>query len=306
MTINFAFISSHDNRIQCLLNNIYNNNIKNNVKNKRIKNCAIMKVYLTKQNNNLYYKIKMIYEGEIDTKLEDAQTFWTLNDFNANYKQYLYNQEIIDVLYKNKLTIFIIRHGKGIHNINMKERKILGIKDLFASFFTLNNNYSLSHPFFDANLTSIGIQQAINAGNALKIYLLKKYNKNNISDILNNNYIICASKLYRTRQTIAYVMSQLINNMNIIILPCINEVSVIEKNGVCNNNNFKDRLAYENQTNCNIKEKRADNKKCLDIIIKKNINNNINIDWSYYDKINNNDSCINQNIIETVINFIKN
>jgi len=290
MTINFAFISSHDNRIQCLLNSLL-----------RLKNCAILKVSLIdyKSNNN-YYKIKMIYEGEIEGEIEGekADTFWILKSFNKNYNYNIYNKDISKFLFKNQLTIFIIRHGQGIHNIDINKRKILEIKDFFSSFFTLNNNYNINHQFFDANLTSIGIKQSINAGKVLKQYLLKKYKVNNINQILNNNYIICASKLYRTQQTILYIMSEIINinNIKIFILPCINEISIIDNNGMCSNNNFKDRLSYENQTLCDNKNKRLKNK-CIDNKI---------IDWSYYDSLlkKTKNSCINKNIIESVLKFI--
>jgi len=80
----------------------------------------------------------------------------------------------------------------------------------------------------DAELTDLGIIQAINAGKKLFSHLNPNPNPNLIQKKI--NYIFC-SKLRRTYQTAAHIMNVINsnfcdhNNLDIIVLPCSHELA---------------------------------------------------------------------------------
>jgi hypothetical protein len=189
----------------------------------------------------------------------------------------------------------------------------MGAKDAFKYMFN-KKKMNTSHKLIDAELTDgteekinthklNGITNAIKAGDELKNYLkLKKI-------ILNNtNCILGASRLRRTRQTISYIMYQIlgdnISNYTIYIFPCVYEVAGVDKKGLCDKQSkIKSALAFENKPLCNGTNKHTINNKdiCTNIILNKYnkvISNNIitynkldekftlNINWTHVSQEN--------------------
>ena len=283
------FIATHDNRLQCLLSRLFSiTNPHYNNLTKRLQNCAILKISIIE--NAL--KIEMIYEGETT---ENKQNFWTRTEF---YKIHQTPRPLSDDRYsflkiKDDTVLFFIRHGKGIHNMNMTTRKIMGATDLVKKHIV--GNYDKKHPLVDAELDETGIIQAKNAGDSLLKYL-----NENMTGWQNQKLLFGCSKLYRTRQTIGTIMSRLFPNVStmdyqINVIPCSHEVATVEKTGKCIDTGFKNELAYENKAVCN--NKSDDNEKCKNIIIplgdKKKLE--IFVNWSEY--INHQYDCINDTII---------
>ena len=269
----YVFIATHDNRLQCFFNKlIHDNKLKVNMK--RFKNCAI--IHFTCNRNKV--NINMIYEGDIDTSIEKPNLFWTKVEFYNLLSSKIHY--ITDESYNN-IEIFLIRHGKGKHNINLTERQKMGATDAFKYMFN-KKKMNISHKLIDAELTDgteekinthklNGITNAIKAGDELKKYLESK----NI--ILNNtNCILGASRLRRTRQTISYIMYQIlgdnISNYTLYIFPCVYEVAGVDKKGLCDKQSkIKSALAFENKPLCNgtNEHKINDNNICTNIILNK-------------------------------------
>ena len=199
----YFFIATHDNRLQCMLKQIYGQ-IDKNYKTKRLQNCAILKV--TYQNKIL--KIEMIHSGEILKKptedkksikkevpkvIEPIKDFWRGDDekkeededeiknedrFNFSHKEINENmlnkiyvpgttksknpEKLLDVLYPN-VTLFLIRHGNGFHNMDLSERKKIAYGDIAKIVIGKKANLDITHDLLDAHLTDNGIQQAKNA-----------------------------------------------------------------------------------------------------------------------------------------------
>lgn len=274
----YVFIATHDNRLQCFFNKlIHDNKLKVNMK--RFKNCAI--IHFTCNQNKV--NINMVYEGDIDTSIEKPNLFWTKVEFYNLLSSKIHY--ITDESYNN-IEIFLIRHGKGKHNINLTERKKMGATDAFKYIFN-KKKMNTSHKLIDAELTDgteekintyklnthklNGITNAIKAGDELKKYLESK----NI--ILNNtNCILGASRLRRTRQTISYIMYQIlgdnIKTYPIYIFPCVYEVAGVDKKGLCDKQSkIKYALAFENKPLCNgtNEHKINNNDICKNIILNK-------------------------------------
>jgi hypothetical protein len=141
---------------------------------------------------------------------------------------------------------------------------------------------NISHKLIDAELTDgteekintdklNGITNAIKAGDKLKKYLESKNIKLN-----NKNCILGASRLRRTRQTISYIMYQIlgvnIKNYPIYIFPCVYEVAGVDKKGLCDKQSkIKSALAFENKPLCNGTNKHTinNNNICENIILNK-------------------------------------
>jgi bisphosphoglycerate-dependent phosphoglycerate mutase len=139
--------------------------------------------------------------------------------------------ENYDKLQDKNIDIYIIRHGEGTHNIKK------GLKKKLTQVF--GNN--------DTELTKNGINQAINAGNALKKYLIN-------NKITKFDYLF-GSKLKRTRQTLINILGQIdIENFNIpkhiIILPCSHELSKFKESINCDELNESTFIPSENRANC--------------------------------------------------------
>ena len=302
----YVFIATHDNRLQCFFNKlIHDNKLKVNMK--RFKNCAI--IHFKCDQNKV--EINMIYEGDIDTSIENSDLFWTKGEFYNLLSSKIYY--ITDESYNN-IEIFLIRHGKGKHNINLTERKKMGAKDAFKYMFN-KTKMNTSHKLIDAELTDgseekinthklNGITNAIKAGDELKEYL----QSNNIK-LNKENCILGASRLRRTRQTISYIMYQILGNnvtkYPLYIFPCVYEVAGVDKKGLCDKQSkIKSALAFENKPLCNGKNvyKINDNNICTSIILNKynrmkvdNIDTynkldntfKLNINWDYVNEENN-------------------
>ncbi len=188
---------THNNRLECFLNNI---NINNNYPNKSFNNCVIIKCYRERDNT----KFKMIYEGETyngtsnivslcSNPLGKANRCWDIVSFNIYFNNYSY-----DINLPVDTEIYLIRHGLGVHNK----------MNILQKFINAQN---------DPPLDVIGIEQAKRAGIFLNGYFKNFYK--------NINIIFTASHLIRTQQTIAEIIKVFNNKDSIYIIPCIHEIS---------------------------------------------------------------------------------
>jgi hypothetical protein len=169
----YVFIATHDNRLQCFFSKLfYDNKIKTNIK--RFKNCAI--IHIKCQNG--FITFNMVYDGDIDITIEKEGLFYKQEEFNDLSRQVCYRIYDKSNNYDN-IEIFLIRHGKGIHNIDMKKRKKMGAKDAFKYAFK-SKKMNTEHELIDAELTNSddktstklnGISNAIKAGSSLNKYL---------------------------------------------------------------------------------------------------------------------------------------
>ena len=293
------FIATHDNRLQCLLSRLFSvTNEKYKELTKRLQNCAIIKITIVE--NAL--KVEMIYEGETT---EDKKKFWTLNGTKdtrgfkiVHEEPRVLNDKRFSFLngLKDNVVLFLVRHGKGIHNMNMTKRKIKGAIDLTVRSFI--KNYDEKHALFDAELDETGIRQARKAGDILLNYL-----DENIKDWKTQRLLFGSSKLYRTRQTIGTIMSRLFSNINelnynINVIPCSHEVAEVKNSGKCVDTGFKNELAYENKTACGKKSDNIDNiEKCKNIVIELENQEklSIQVNWSEYYKYE--EDCVDDTLI---------
>jgi hypothetical protein len=260
----YVFIATHDNRLQCFFNKLIHDNKlthdnKIKMKMKRFKNCAI--IHLTCENSKI--KFDMIYEGDIDKNIEKENLFWTKKSFFELSSLLYYN--IYDEKHNyDNIEIFLIRHGKGKHNINLTQRKKMGAMDAFKYLYN-SKKMNESHQLIDAELTNgteptiekkknteenlNGISNAIKAGDKLKEYLESK-----TINLTTDNCILGASRLRRTRQTIGYVMYQILQdiaNIPIYIFPCVYEIAKVDIHGNCDKESkIKTALAFENKSLC--------------------------------------------------------
>ena len=250
--VTYAFIATHDQRIQCLFNKLITTTTTKQKEttiekepSKRFKNCAI--IHIKSENNKLIFN--MIYEGTIDGEKEDLKLFWTIADFNN------YSKSINSPSTNKHIEIFIIRHGQGIHNIEHTKRVIMALKNIAQIPIKGTKKLNEAHEFIDAELTHDGILSAIEAGKQLHKFL------NNKILLTMENVILGASKLRRTRQTISYLMNEVlksfkfsISKLKIYIFPCVYEVATVDKKGNCEeysfNRKLRKQLAYENKPKC--------------------------------------------------------
>jgi broad specificity phosphatase PhoE len=279
-------IISHSRRIRKLLKDYfinYNNN--------KFKNCCILLITFDILNKKTI--IKLLYEGEINEN-RDLKKYYTLTEFNSSN---IYSHKLI---VPENINIFIIRHAQGYHNLtySLLDKTIKKTK----LFFNLTENNELKDP----QLTDNGIIQAKDCGAFL-------YNYININKLNINKFLCFCSILYRTRQTIKYILTKCKLNLdNIYILPCNHELSDIynEKNDVKYGRciNKSEQELYE----CNTLSIDNDNDNYNDIDIDNDIDNyndnyNIkkNINWNYFINFKeNNDMCTNTNMIyETYLLF---
>jgi hypothetical protein len=244
---------------------------------------------------------KKIYFGQKNLFFElSSLLYYNIYDEKHNY---------------DNIEIFLIRHGKGKHNINLTQRKKMSATDAFKYLYN-SKKMNESHQLIDAELTNgteptiekknnseenlNGISNAIKAGDKLKIYLKSKSIK-----LTTYNCILGASHLRRTIQTIGYVMYQIlqdiITNIPIYIFPCVYEIAKVDIHGNCDKESkIKTALAFENKSLCksiNLTEPtdlidEIDICKKITLYKDGNINNNNNnnnkfsldIDWKYANK----------------------
>ena len=257
--MNNIIIISHSRRMRKLLKDYFIN-----YNDKRFKNCCVLLINFDNISNKT--NIKIIYEGEIDiNEKRNMSRYYTIDSFNSLN---IYSDKLI---VPENINIFIIRHAQGYHNLThslidktIKQTKI---------FFNLTENNELKDP----QLTNNGIIQAEKCG----IFLNQYINNNNYD---RNKFICFCSILYRTRQTIKYILTKCkLNISEIYVLPCNHELSNINnENGInygrCKNGSEQD--IYE----CKSME--------VDSLDKKNIH------WNYYINFKeNNNTCVNTNMI---------
>lgn len=234
--MNNIIITTHSKRLRQFINKyFYNFNKK-----LHFMNCCVIK--LTPKEIDGIYKVnaEIIYQGELD-KYEDRNfdKYYDSNKFNSKN---IFSDRIQIPL---NVTIYLIRHAQGYHNLNSGLSRYIKIA---------HTNIILKDP----QLTQIGITQALNCGSELK----KHINQNN------KNYFFC-SKFLRTRETMSYIMSILNINDKIRVLHYTHEIKKL------NADDFKD--FYNNKNNmCKIDSDR-EKQKCDKV-------NNITIDWKYFDK----------------------
>lgn len=270
-------IISHSRRMRKILKDYFINHL-----NKRFKNCCML---IIKFDINIKKTtIKIIYEGDIDkNENRNIDIYYTKEKFNSLN---IYSDKLI---VPENINIFLIRHAQGYHNLTpsiidktIKKTKI---------FLNLTENKELKDP----QLTDVGIEQAKNCG-----LILNKYIIDNSLDI--NKFLCFCSILYRTRQTIKFILSNCnLNISNIYVLPCNQELSNINNEnkisyGRCQNGSEQE--LYE----CKYINIQNDNN------IKKN--NKKNINWNYYINFKesnlNNNVCIDTNMIyQTYLLFAK-
>ncbi len=280
-------IISHSRRIRKLLKDYFINHL-----NKRFKNCCVLLITFDKLTQKT--NIKIIYEGEIDfNEKRDMSKYYTTDNFNSLD---IYSTKLI---VPENINIFLIRHAQGYHNLThsildktIKKTKI---------FLNLTENVELKDP----QLTNTGIEQAKKCGD-----FLNKYIKDNSLDI--NKFLCFCSILYRTRQTIKYILSKCkLNISNIFILPCNHELSNINNEtnityGRCKNSDEHDLyeckyIKIDENVNNNLNDNLNEN-------LNENLNDNLdtkNIHWNYYINFKeNNNMCIDTNMIyETYLLF---
>jgi len=141
---------------------------------------------------------------------------------------YTYNRSC-DLL--ENLEIVFVRHGQGFHNIHSGFSKL-------THFFEK-----------DPKLTPLGIEQANTAG--------KIISKEIIQNRIGLNYILMASELSRTQQTISEIIPYIKNaeNKPVYIINCIFEIGDIPGTSIIpENTSTCNRKSYMNKTeknNCN-------------------------------------------------------
>jgi broad specificity phosphatase PhoE len=286
-----SIIATHNARIRCLLDIFYK--VEKEI---RMKNCAILRLVV----NQKGIQIEMIYGGELDPKENKAGR----NYYIANEQEKTPASVIGEIVFqkqqfsldKLKLTsdgdlfdleyvFYVVRHGQGIHNLPYA-----------------------THLVLDTDITTLGKQQANNAGRVL-YNLMKKYDDYE----LNNTF---ASDLVRTRQTIIGLY-QGIRSVDtkfkfpktIIVLPCSHELPYSSKGNCdgqsslldarenapkCSNNTFLPQNKISNPgSECN--QVRLDNEKIV-------------LDWSKYMVFNNNKmrgmNCSISNMIKIAMDII--
>jgi hypothetical protein len=243
-----------------------NININNNYTNKSFNNCAIIRCY--KDNNNV--KFMMIYEGEssgddIVSICSMSGGCWDIVSFNNYFNNYSY-----DINLPDNTEIFLIRHALGVHNKMSLIQKIFNLK-------------------IDSILDNIGIEQAKRLGIFIKGYIENFYKNINI------NINLVASHLIRTQQTIGIIMTMMNINNKICIAPCIHELNI-------SSNRCDTSIIDYIPVASNIPKCRNNNNGCDKLNI---LNNNYNIDWTYYIEFNkSNIKCNETDIISQVIKTI--
>jgi phosphohistidine phosphatase SixA len=190
----------------------------------------------------------------------DNPNNWTIEEFNnMSFSAYISIPDYTE--------IYLIRHGMGFHNQSI-----------------INNLI-----YKDAKLNDIGINQAINCGKFLNRYF-ENYSKYPI------NYVMIASHLIRTQQTISLIIKQLNINKPIIIAPCTHEI-IYSNSCNCDSILINKIQPYSNIPNCSYNNNLQDfNESCNNVY-------DIKINWDYYINFyKNNKKCSNTNMIDEIIN----
>jgi hypothetical protein len=133
--LNFA-LCTHDGRMRCFVDQFFGDKIPN-MKDMRFKNCSILKLELNFLNNEA--SLTLEYSGEVtdekrlyfvkkgDKKNNNDIEFLDKVNMNRDWKDLLFNQKAHDetllpllnhnITKKGIINIYIIRHGRGRHNL---------------------------------------------------------------------------------------------------------------------------------------------------------------------------------------------
>lgn len=256
---------THNNRLECFFNKYLSHS-------KHFSNCAIIRCY----NNNGKINFSFIYSGD-----HNDSSYWLLEEFNNTL-----NDVKININIPEDIEVFLIRHGKGVHN-----RDSLLDKLYYHSFS--------KHNVIDPSLDQIGVWQATAAGKFLNSYINKRYN--------NPKIYYTASHLIRTQQTVGIIMEQM-NKLNtktpiIYIAPCTDELIYVS-NSDCDCSLLQNIPVRSNTPICNIDNMCPTLTKychtdCYNT-------NPISLNWDYY-KIfyKANEKCCNNNMIHQIIRTIQ-
>lgn len=196
---------SHQTRIRTILENF--TNYKDIVKEKiRFFNGAILKIVIDPRINGEYKgTVELVYPGD-DASVKKGEAYFTTKN-DERYRSHTFPT----LSYKPEgacepMTIYLIRHGEGEHNV--KETGIKGISK------------KMGIKPLDAPLTVNGIEQANVCGIFLANYFEQKYEK----------IYFFASYLRRSQQTVACIANKIQTKVDasishkIVILSCINEI----------------------------------------------------------------------------------
>jgi hypothetical protein len=181
--------------------------------------------------------------------------------------------------------IFLVRHGKGIHNHD-------------NSVLDKIYYYSISEQK-DPSLDQIGVKQAQAAGKFLKYYIDNNYK--------NSKIYFTASHLIRTQQTIGLIMEQMNLNLLIYIAPCTHDLIYVKpqiSGSDCDCSVLQNVHIKTNTPNCDI------NNMCPSLTKFCHTDcyntNPIQLNWDYYKLFyKTNQKCCNNNMIYQIINTIQ-
>lgn len=227
-----SIIATHQARIRCLLRQLFQLERKIH----RFMNGAILRIEMN-PNEKRGITCSLVHQGELGESKPDKTYYVT--DIVGNEANFIplkfgtilieneYTQSLVSNLDKPYI-FYLIRHGQGTHNV------LKGFKKKFASVSGDN----------DAKLTELGIEQAMNTGRAMM----------SNSEFRSANYLF-SSDLTRTIQTLFYVAigSQLlIQNKQIIVLPCAHELNYIgNASGLSCDGSSKQMIqGNENKSSC--------------------------------------------------------
>ncbi len=258
-------VATHNNRLQCFFLKL------NKEKNLKFKNCAIIKCY--KNGNKIFFE--MIYSGELDGEYNNLEEYWDIESFNKmNF--------MMDHKPTKVFEIYLVRHGKGIHN-----------------GANITDDMLKEDKYLDAPLDTIGFSQAKRAGSFLKEHL-KGNLKKNISSLH-----FGASHLLRTRQTIVSIQLSLGIKKEIIIVPCVHEIDncddgILQESKKLGNENTPLCSKSGNMNiDCMFVEKLCSDPENQYCSIEKN---KFQVNWGKYLRFYaNNRSCITTNMMEQII-----
>jgi phosphohistidine phosphatase SixA len=273
---------THNNRLECFFNKYLS-------KSKHFSNCAIIRCYTdinTEVNTSINKSrvcFSLIYTGD-----HNNSSYWLLEEFNNTVKKINFNINLPE-----DTEIFLIRHGKGIHNYGESL-----LDKLYYHSLSENN-------VIDPSLDRRGVDQAKAAGKFLKGYL---------QNYINSKMYFTASHLIRTQQTVGLIMEQLnITSSSIYIAPCTHEIIYIKPiisdvNNDCDCSLLQNIPVRANTPICNI-----DNM-CPTLTKFCHTNcyntNPIPLNWDYYKlfysqtELKSNEKCCNNNMIHQIIRTI--
>ncbi len=260
--IKIIISGTHNNRLECFFN-------KYTLKSKHFNNCCIIKI------NRIIDNIcaSIIYSGDyIDSSC------WTLDEFNKEFENINININLPE-----DTEIYLVRHGKGIHNSYSGESLLEKI---------YNKNIK------DPSLDKIGVEQAKAAGKFLNGFI-NYYNSPKI--------YFTASHLIRTQQTVGLIMEQMNIKLPIYIAPCTHELIYIKSDIIkidCDCSSIQNVPVNTNTPICNL-----DN---MCPLLTKYCHTNcyntnpIPLNWDYYKLFYKTDQkCCNNNMLHQIIRTIQ-